>query len=411
MMLADRTICRLGFFKTAMINEIKQKLRYMILLTSLFGCRKPYNPPAIASPASYLVVEGVINAGSDSTTIKLSRTVNLSNANAVNPVNNATVFVQSDQGISYPLTQTSSGTYRCPGLNLSSAHQYRLNISAGSEQYQSDYVAVLNSPPIDSVGYTTTATGINIYVNTHDPTNTIKYFKWDYQETWIYRSYYNSTFIVSGDTILERTAQQEVNTCWSSDTSSDILLGSSAKLSSSVIQNGPITIVSAASGRLNDKYSILVHQTVLTGDAYNFWQALENDSQNLGSIFDAQPSQIGGNIHCVNNPAEQVIGYISVGSVASKRIFVTNQQLPAYPQALLNQQCTNEEISALFNQKTDNGTYVNGVNIYIIQSQGAEIPIEAISQPGGPILGYSASTPLCTECTLFGTNIQPSFWK
>ena len=79
------------------------------------GCRKPYDPPAVASPGSYLVVEGVINAGADSTTIKLSRTVNLSSQITNNPVSGAVVAVQSDQNISYPLAQTTPGTYACAG--------------------------------------------------------------------------------------------------------------------------------------------------------------------------------------------------------------------------------------------------------------------------------------------------------
>ncbi len=56
-----------------------------LLLFALLCCKKPYDPPAIKSNGSYLVVEGVINSGADSTTIKLSRTVGLSTANASKP--------------------------------------------------------------------------------------------------------------------------------------------------------------------------------------------------------------------------------------------------------------------------------------------------------------------------------------
>lgn len=42
------------------------------------SCRKPYDPPSVSATNSYLVVEGVINAGTDSTFIKLSRTVKIS---------------------------------------------------------------------------------------------------------------------------------------------------------------------------------------------------------------------------------------------------------------------------------------------------------------------------------------------
>src|SRR5580658_8224029 len=136
----------------------------MLIITIIFaGCRKPYNPPAIASPGSYLVVEGVINAGSDSTIIKLSKTVNLSSKTTTNPVLGAIVSVENDQNVIYPLTETGKGYYRSPGLNLDNSRTYRLSIKTNNEQYYSDYLAVLNASAIDSVFYTVANNGINIY--------------------------------------------------------------------------------------------------------------------------------------------------------------------------------------------------------------------------------------------------------
>ena len=57
---------------------------------------------------------------------------------------------------------------------------------------------------------------------------------------------------------------------------------------------------------------------------------------------------------------------------------------------------------------------VNQVNEFINYNNGAttiKIPIVAIQQPGGPILGYTASSPFCVDCTVRGSNKQPLFWK
>jgi hypothetical protein len=48
----------------------KDYIVLVVLLSIAMGCRKPYNPPAINSPGSYLVIEGTINT-SGVTTIKL----------------------------------------------------------------------------------------------------------------------------------------------------------------------------------------------------------------------------------------------------------------------------------------------------------------------------------------------------
>jgi hypothetical protein len=377
------------------------------------GCKKPYNPPAIAAPNSYLVVEGVINSGSDSTTIKLSKTVNLSGDTTSNAVTGATVTVEGDQNAIYVLQEASPGNYVSAGLNLDNAHQYRLRIKTATDQYLSDYVPVLNSPPIDSVSYTFSSNGINIYSNTHDPSNNIKYYRWDYGETWIFNSYYQSSFISNGDTVLYRPLNEEIFSCWARDTSNNIILGSTARLSKAVLTNNPITFVASTSVKISSEYSILVKQYALTPDAYTFWTNLKSNTEQLGSIFDAQPSQINGNIHSVTNPSEPVIGYVSVGSTSTARIFIRARDLPAWPPFRLDENCS--LTSALYAYvDPQSGATVNQVNQLINYNKGAAyplIPIYPIQMPGGPILGYVAGTPECVDCTLHGSNKLPPFWK
>src|SRR5437868_6518765 len=161
---------------------------YLMLISGavIAGCRKPYDPPAISATNSYLVVEGVINAGLDSTFIKLSRTVKISDKVVANPETGAALTVAGDQNFSYPLAEISKGNYASQGLNLDNGHKYRLRIrTSGNKQYLSDYVEVLNSPRIDSVSYDIKGAlampGVNVYVNTHDQSNKVKYYRWDYQ--------------------------------------------------------------------------------------------------------------------------------------------------------------------------------------------------------------------------------------
>ena len=242
-----------------------------LLLLALLCCRKPYSQPAITSPGNYLIVEGVINTGSDSTTITLSRTVNISNATTANPVLNAIVAVESDQNIVYPLTGIGNGIYVSTGLNLDNSHAYRLSIkTANNEQYYSDYVAALNSPPIDSVYYIIANNELSFYCNTHDPTNTVKYYRWEFQETWIFNSNFDSHYYSNGDTVLARPANDQIYTCWGNVTSSNIILASTANLSKDVVDNNLMISIPSTSEKLNSKYSIIVRQYALTGDAYNF---------------------------------------------------------------------------------------------------------------------------------------------
>lgn len=386
----------------------------IVSVTAAVSCKKPYNPPAIASPGTYLVVEGIINSGPDSTIITLSHTVSLSGKVTVNPVLHAIVEVESDQNTIYPLTETKNGNYVSGGLNLNNSNKYRLSIKTqGGEQYYSDYVAVLNSPPIDSVNFTITNNGINISSATHDPANIVKYYRWDYLETWIVHSAFASLYKSNGDTVLLRDfANDQIYTCWITDTSSTIVLGSTAGLSKAVITNNPVTSVVSTSEKLGVEYSILVRQYALTGDAYNFWSNIKKNTEQLGSIFDAQPSQISGNIHSSTSPSEPVIGYVSVGSTTNKRIFVRNQQLPNWIFVSPYAYC---QLDTDYYKYVAPGTktVVNQVNEFLNYKIGgvySMIPVEAVGAIGPPV-GYSASTIQCVDCTLRGTNKQPVYWQ
>jgi hypothetical protein len=371
------------------------------------SCKKPYNPPVTNSPNSYLVVEGVINSGADSTTIKLSKTVNLSSSVTTNPMLGAILTIESNQGNSYPLTEAGNGLYKTPGLNLNTTGQYRLRIkTADNKEYLSDFAAVKITQPIDSIGYTIKNGALQLYNSTHDPSNNSRYYRWDYTETWEFHSTYNSSYYVTDDTILLRPQSLQIYYCYRSDTSSDIVLGSSAGLKQDVITQNPLTSITEGSEKLGIKYSILLRQYALTGDAYSFWTLLKKNTEQLGSIFDAQPSEITGNIHSTTNPAEPVIGYISITNVQTKRIFISFNDLPLDFYVRPDPACTQDSL-LYFNPKTK----LNDVEGVLIKaSPGSIYPTSAIVQ-GTTIVGYLASSPACVDCTLRGSTTPPAFWK
>jgi hypothetical protein len=317
------------------------------------------------------------------------------------------------------------GKYACAGLNLDNSHQYRLSIkTTNGEVYESAYLPALNSPPIDSISFDTkgalTIPGVNIYVTTHDPTGKALYYRWEFNETWIFHSNYASLFYSNGDTVLLRNlVTNNITDCWGNDTSSSILLGSTAKLSRDIIYKIPLTSIVSTSEKVEDEYSILVTQYALTADAYNFYTNLKKNTESLGSIFDPEPSQINGNIQCETNPLEPVIGYISVGSTSSKRIFIPNTRLPRWQTIPYYTNCklefdwqgTPPQICCFF----DAGGY-NEVNEYINYNIGHYsnpfIPLQQLLQFGnrGPVIGYTATTRPCADCTLRGSNKKPAFW-
>ncbi len=386
----------------------KYHIACYLLLFALLSCRKPYDPPAITTNVNYLVVEGLINTGSDSTIIKLSRTVQIGAQTTANPELHASVTVLSSANTIYPLKETGNGYYRSPGLNLSSANTYALKIiTSNGKTYQSDFLPVKNSPPIDSVYYTLADTAVSVWLSTHDPANKTIYYRWDFSETYIIHPFVESVDELLTnpiDTVVPRSAQDQVYTCWASDTSQNILLGSSAKLKQDIIAKMQLTAIGKSSEKIGDRYSILVKQYALTPDAYNYWQLLKTNTEQLGSIFDAQPSELPGNIHCVTTPSEPVIGYLSAGTASQLRIFIDNRNIPGTV-TKIPVSVDGCEVDPYYFK--DPGGF-NDVPSWIYS--GKQFVVGTIQLPGGPILGYTGTDRFCADCTVRGTKTPPAFW-
>jgi hypothetical protein len=373
---------------------------YFIAIFLLAACKKPYTPPAINTNVNYLVAEGIINTGADSTIIKLSRTVTVATANTYNPELNAQVTVENNQNGIFSLKQMGNGLYACPPLNLDTVHQYRLRIkTTDGQEYLSDFVQAKVSPPIDSIIYQFTGSAENIYAYTHDATNNTRYYRWEYQETYLFISPVPTNYIYKNYEIRSVTPADQITTCYVSDTSSTIILSSTANLSKDIILKKPITQVPITLDKLRIRYSILVRQYALTADTYNYYNRLKQNTEEIGTIFDTQPSGNLTNIHCLTNVNAIVVGWVSAGTVAQTRIFIDRNSVPVQFVGVDYSYCGTASLVV--------GPGAAALP-YIITA-GFEIPIDSISVANGGTLIYSS--PQCADCTLRGSNQKPAFWQ
>lgn len=304
-----------------------QRVSILFFLLALAYCKQAYEPPAIKANNNFLVVDGFINASlNGKTIISLSKSRNLVDTIDLVPETNARVFIEARSGGSFVLPAESTGVYSNLGampINVNDEYRVRIQTRDGSE-YQSDFVPVKQSPAIDSLNWKQD-NGVTIYVSSHDAQAKTKYYRWEYLETWEYRSFLkNFLGLTNGKVFYRDTA---VNRCWSTAKSTDIILGNSVKLSEDRIDQNPVVKVPDKSPKLQYRYSALVNQYALTEEAYNYWETLKKNTQQLGTLFDPQPSQLKGNIHSVKDPSEPVLGYISASSVQSKRILISNIEL------------------------------------------------------------------------------------
>jgi hypothetical protein len=367
------------------------------LLFSL-SCKKPFEHDAISDSATLLVVEGIINHGGQ-TNLLLSRTLKLSDKSVVQMEKGAKVQVEGSNNSILALTESSAGVYTLPTTTFNTNLQYRLRIKTiAGKEYLSDLMSVRTTPAIDSLNWRREREGVGLYIDAHDSNNNTKYYQWDYMETWEQHSVEFSDFIYKDARVQSRDPleSQKIFTCWKNEASTNILISSTAKLSSDVVDDFQLALIQNRSERLGIRYSILVKQYAIGKEAFDYLTLMKRNSEQQGSLFDNQPSDIVGNIKCISNPNERVIGFLNISQIIEKRIFIGNNQVPAW-----NFDLTCGALVVRNHKDSLYAAFVTGQNL---------ITTSNISASGG-IESYNGNTAICLDCrTRGGSNVKPSFW-
>lgn len=382
---------------------MKIRLFVFLILASVIGCRERYDIPYTQPPAGFLVVEGIINAAGV-TEVRLSRTTPVGQR-ALLTEKGAAVEIQGDNNQRFSLNEVDSGVYRSAFLNLAGDAQYRLWISAGGKEYASAYSSALPSPELDSLSWKRQNGGVEIFVNAHGDAGQTRYYKWDYAETWEFSSPYESYFkiVITTEPDGSITAKLEqynaigkyndtMITCWKSQASTSIITANSTKLNENRIY-APVRLIPENAWELSKLYSINVKQYGLSEAAFQFYEKMKKNTESLGSIFDAQPTELKGNIRCISDDAELVVGYVEVTSSREKRIFISKEEVPGW-----NYQ--------RFCAPLDTVPPVSESLLTRVLYAG-KIPLKEVGQPGSWILAAQSD---CVDCRLRGSSNKPLFW-
>ena len=372
------------------------------------GCIDPYTPDVVSSAKSFLVVDGFINSQGVST-ITLQRTIDVASKTAPPPEKGAVVSIEEENGARYVLPEgVVKGTYISPRLVLNTQKNYRLRIlTAAGKEYASAYVPVKTTPPIDKLTWQATDKGLGIYVNSRDASNQTQYYRWEYTETWEIVPPY-SPLVEYKNGRIQNIITPYPLACWPSSISSDIKLATTVRLSQDIISEYLLRSLPSTSDRLRRRYSILVQQHAQTAEEYMYWEILRKNTENIGTLFDPLPSQLTGNIKCLNDETELALGFISAHSVEQKRLFIARAELPASwrPQSgyescippdtiFLDRPVPPPPAAVILQAAFSNPNY---------------LPIYPLETPRGTVYGYVAKSRDCIDCRTRGTAVKPDFW-
>jgi hypothetical protein len=139
-----------------------------------------------------------------------------------------------------------------------------------------------------------------------------------------------------------------------------------------------------------------VKQYAISEKAYNYWSAVQRQSQNTGGLYETQPVSITGNIHCIDNPEEVVLGYFMVCSYTEKRIFISRDfEFPVYTPP-----CQPYGLDA------------QSLTIFLSNYRPEDYPVYLINLSETSMGPWDFAEQTCFDCTKLGGSVtKPDFWE
>lgn len=380
----------------------------LALTTFLFltGCTEPLALETNTFEDA-IVVEATITNELKKQEIKITRTYKFESDGPIFE-SNAQVFIKDNLGNQYNFQETSDKYISENEFKALPNRNYTLHIITedGKSYSSSNELLTTENNIQDIVPNVKTiegVRGVELNVKSFDPTNTSKYYRYEYDETYkiIAPFWVMKEAIVTGPqsiNIINRTSEARV--CYSTEKSTKIIQTSTNDLTEDRV-NFPVRFISNQNPIISHRYSILVKQYVQSLAAYTYYKTLNEISTNESILSQNQPGFLYGNIKSNSNPNEKVIGFFEVASVSEKRIFFNyidlfpNEPLPPY-----FIKCEPFDLFFCFGP----ADHCNGYTI--IES----LTNKTITYHSGTNNDYTFVESPCGDCTRISSNIKPTFW-
>lgn len=396
------------------MNSVRYKLFVLIIICgNLITCVEPYSPE-LDSFESLLVVDAMLTNECKSNFVHLYRTESAADNNPV-LVSGAFVTIKDNLGNQITLDEKTKGVYSTDSLSFAgeAGRTYTLYIMTDNgEEYESDPCYLYPVQDIDSIYFTGSQElidsdprdGIMINVDSKGE-NENKFYRWKYDEWWKFEVPFPKMYkYINDTTIIEFRPIKK--TCWANNRSFDIIINSSE----SIISQPILFLASEFSDRLLMQYYIKVMQYSISKQEFEFWQSMQKINETGGDIFDKQPFQITGNIHNINRPYEQVLGYFQVSGARSASRYITRSQLADLNLPDYKYNARKIEVGPLdFYDPAAYGPVPTLNEIFQWYHNSGYSFIWPISFPGKNAKLVFVD-PLCADCTLRGSLIKPDFW-
>jgi hypothetical protein len=313
------------------------------MLLTAAACIYPYEVDISQEGEYPLVIEGDIHLGG-TTTLTLSHVWPFNTEGYEFPYIRAQGYIEGEDGTRVSGTPdlenalTSSWLYRgryVLAFDTSKLpdQRYRLHFETLSELgeviniYESDWLEPCPAPTIDGLTYSKHDDFKEMWVGLSMHCNGSHYFRWTFSETWEYHSDIYSSLKYNPETrLITQYDGPNLYFCWRSQDSPQINIFSTAYQTEDRFEDLSFHTIPLSDKRLQVMYRITVRLEALSENAYNYWYNIQQNTNGQGSIFAPTPSEMASNVHCISNPAIQVMGYLNAARQAEAMMYYDNSE-------------------------------------------------------------------------------------
>lgn len=309
------------------------------LVISFSTCVSPFDFDAEAMRSS-LVIAGQLTDGNNDDLVTLSRTFDFDRARG-KPVNGATIAVVDANGNRGIYAPVFDGTYQLDKSNfpVQVGQSYHLEITLeGGKRYESTpqtmparvvadslHVVFTTESNINSSGGMTEQKVIQIQVTTPLPAQT--FMRWEMDEWYDFTEFQCSPISPPSTCYIQVQEFEQLLELEGNSNSED------SYLINRFVANKPLLFSNTR--EFESRHYFNVYQYTLSREVFEFWSTAKSVTQQEGTIFDAPPAVIPGNLFSPDNLTEQVRGVFEVAAIDTIRTSIiqtdVSQQIVIQP--------------------------------------------------------------------------------
>jgi hypothetical protein len=405
--------------------------KYIILFIIIASCVNPYEY-AVDNPELFLVIDGFISNRPADSAIRLSYSKPF-NSRRTEEFPEAVVNVIEDETIYHPFTIKAPGYYKPedPSFVAIEGRTYKLQITTGDKTYESNVVQIQKAAKINNLSFTTKSLyqageklefrAMDLLISTEEDMDASMYYRYFTDETWTISApassnlHYTPIFIYDKNNVIINIEWEEerfanITTCWRNSFTQGINIATTEGLVKNQLISVPVFTFSLHNNKLLFKYSALITQYSIPKEAYNFFFLLNKFSADDISLFDVQPGFVQGNITCISDPMEKVIGIFYASDIQEERIFIIFDDLESQDKNIVSRYKTLCE-TEYFIIPPNGPARLKAIKEFKdmnISEKGLVVTLLEYDQGDNQILHINSR--ICADCRSRGTNVKPPFW-